>query len=320
MAYQTGDLILDDHYNGFANTNDPNNVNKIWGTGSGIFGYGQTNTVNTVDTDTTVQASQWNTLLSRMRSSGDHQGTGITTADSGQLATGDPIAAITTISADITTLGNAKTTVADANVTLSNAVTGTRTFTGTWSSAVVHEVKFTFADVDSARYFFNAGGTLRWNGSMNGFTSDPKTLDWENLFETKFNVFSFGATSSSVSGNGTMDSSNNNTGTGYYDLSGTDYNTIFKMFGGQLTYSYYNTNFILIEVKTNGGAGDNAANGNEITIKATMTDAASDDGTAADTMDGNLVSNWGYNKPNQNHLNNDACGTINTAEVSQSQS
>ena len=186
MAYQTGDLILDDHYNGFANSNDPNNVNKIWGTGSGIFGYGQTNTVSTVDTDDTVQATQWNTLLSRMRSIADHQGTGITTSDSGQIAAGDPLTAITTISADITTLGNAKTTVADANVTLSNAVTGTRTFTGTWSVAVIHEVKYTFASVDAARYFFNAGGTLRWNGSMNGFTSDPKTLDWENLFETKF--------------------------------------------------------------------------------------------------------------------------------------
>ena len=51
-------------------------------------------------------------------------------------------------------------------------------------SKIIHnEVKYTFASVDAARYFFNAGGTLRWNGSMNGFTSDPKTLDWENLFE-----------------------------------------------------------------------------------------------------------------------------------------
>ena len=31
-----------------------------------------------------LQASQWNTLLSRMQSIGDHQGTNVTTADSGQ--------------------------------------------------------------------------------------------------------------------------------------------------------------------------------------------------------------------------------------------
>ena len=48
MAYVTGDTILDDHYNGFANDNSPNNINKIWGTGNGNYGYGQTNTVSTV--------------------------------------------------------------------------------------------------------------------------------------------------------------------------------------------------------------------------------------------------------------------------------
>ena len=90
MAYQTGDEILDDHYNGFADDNT-NNVNKILGTGSADFGYGQTNTVDTVSAGNTVQASQWNTLLTRMRSIADHQASGITTADSGQLSAGDII-------------------------------------------------------------------------------------------------------------------------------------------------------------------------------------------------------------------------------------
>lgn len=317
MAYQTGDTILDDHYNGFANDNSPNNINKIWGTGSGDYGYGQSNTISTVSAGSTVTATQWNTVLDRMQSIKNHQGSSITTG-AGTLSGGDPIAAILSISTDITTLGTNRLNADSGNVTLSNGVTGTRTFTGTWTSSTIHEVSFTFASVDAARYFFNAGGKLRWDGSLNGFTSRFKTLDWENLLETRFGTFEFGATSSTISGNGSL--STNNSSTGYYDLAGTGLNTIFKMFGGQLTYSYYNTNFVQVDVKTNGTAGSNNANGNVITIVATMSDASSDTGGADDQINGNLVSNWGYKKPNQTYLNNDAVGSITTAEVSQSQS
>ena len=317
MAYQTGDTILDDHYNGFANDNSPNNINKIWGTGSGNYGYGQSNTISTVSAGTTVTAAQWNTLLDRMQSIKNHQGSSITSG-AGTLSGGDPIAAILSISTDITTLGTNRLNVAGANLTTSSSVTGTRTFTGTWTTSTIHEFSYTFASVDAARYFFNAGGKLRWNGTLSGYTSRFKTLDWENLLETRFNLFQFGATSSSISGNGSL--STNNSGTGYYDLAGTGYNTIFKMFGGQLTYSYYNTNFIQVDVKTNGTAGSNAANGNVITVKVTMSDASSDTGGADDQINGNLASIVGYSKPNTTYLNNDAVGTIVTAEVSQSQS
>ena len=317
MAYQTGDTILDDHYNGFANDNSPNNINKIWGTGNADYGYGQSTTISSVSAGSNVTATQWNTLLDRMQSIKNHQGSSISTG-AGTLSGGDPIAAILSISTDITTLGTNRLNVGGLNVTLSNAVVGTRTFTGTWTTSTIHEVSYTFASVDAARYFFNAGGTIRWDGSLNTFTSRFKTLDWENLLETRFGTFSFGATSSSISGNGTL--STNNSSTGYYDLVGTGYNTIFKMFGGQLTYSYYNTNFVQVDVKTNGTAGSNAANGNVITVKVTMSDASADDGGADDQINGNLVSNWGYNKPNTTYLNNDAIGVITTAEVSQSQS
>lgn len=319
MAYQTGDVILDDHYNGFVNDNSPNNINKIWGTGSADYGYGQSTTISSVTAGSTVAATQWNTLLDRMQSIKNHQGSSISSS-AGTLAGGDPISAILTISTDITTLGTNRLNVSGGNVTLSNAVTGTRTFTGTWSVATVHEVSFTFASVDAARYFFNAGGTLRWDGSINSYTTDDKTLDWENLLETRFGTFSFGATSSSLSGNGTI--STNNATTGYYDLVGTGYNTIFKMFGGQTSYTVYNTNYIQIDVKTDGSTGSNSGNGYIITIKATMQDDAADEvnDPTLDTIDGNLVSNWGYYKPNQTYLNNDAVGTITTAEVSQSQS
>ena len=318
MANQTVDNILDDHYIGFANTNT-NNVNKIWGVGTGDYGWGQSNTVDTVDAGDTVTAAQWNTLLTRMRSIADHQGTGINTTDSGQLATGDVIAAISTIDADMTTLGNARLTAASDNITVSSDVTGTRTFTGSWTTSTVHEFRATFAGGDEARYFFNGGGYIQFAGTLASYTDRHKTKDWENLLETRFGTFKLLAETSSESGNATP--ATNNTSTGYYDLS-TSYAVIFKMMGGQLTYDYYDDNFIQVEAKANGEHGDARGNvGEQVTVKVTLSDAAADDGASnTDQVDGNLKFAYALGKPNTTQWNNDSIGSITTAEVSQSQS
>jgi len=317
MAYQTGDLILDDHYNGFANTNSPNNINKIWGTGDGTYGYGQSNTVSTVSAGGTVQASQWNTLLSRMQSIGDHQGTNVTTADSGQLVAGDPVQAIVEISTDITSFGNNRYNVAAANLTASsdpNSVN--RTFTGSWTTNTIHEVSFTFASSDAARFFFNAGGKITHVWNLSGHTSDDKANEWVDLFNTKAATFTFSGNNDSLSGSGTQDTDKNE---GFWssDTDGT-YAVYQKQFADS---SPYTTNFCQWEVKVTGTAGDNGGKGEVITIKATAKDDAADssDDAALDQVDGNLLSSWTFSKPNTTQLNNDAVGTITAAEVSQTQ-
>jgi len=317
MAYQTGDLILDDHYNGFANTNSPNNINKIWGTGDGTYGYGQSNTVSTVSAGGTVQASQWNTLLSRMQSIGDHQGTNVTTADSGQLVAGDPVQAILEISTDITSFGNNRYNVAAANLTeTTNPNTVNRTFTGSWTTNTIHEVSFTFASSDAARFFFNAGGKITHTWNLSGHTSDDKANEWVDLFNTKAETFTFSGNNDSLSGSGTQDTDKNE---GFWssDTDGT-YAVYQKQFADS---SPYTTNFCQWEVKVTGTAGDNGGKGEVITIKATAKDDAADssDDAALDQVDGNLTSSWTFSKPNTNQLNNDAVGTITAAEVSQTQ-
>lgn len=317
MAYQTGDLILDDHYNGFANTNSPNNVNKIWGTGNGTYGYGQSNTVSTVSAGGTVQASQWNTLLSRMQSIGDHQGTNMTTADSGQLVAGDPVQAILEISTDITSFGNNRYNVAAANLTASsdpNSVN--RTFTGSWTTNTIHEVKFTFASSDAARFFFNAGGKITHVWNLSGHTSDDKADEWVDLFNTKAATFTFSGNNDSLSGSGTQDTDKNE---GFWSSDTDDSYAVYqKQFADT---SPYTTNFCQWEVKVTGTAGDNGGKGEVITIKATAKDDAADssDDAALDQVDGNLTSSWTFSKPNTTQLNNDAVGTITAAEVSQTQ-
>jgi len=317
MAYQTGDLILDDHYNGFANTNSPNNINKIWGTGDGTYGYGQSNTVSTVSAGGTVQASQWNTLLSRMQSIGDHQGTNVTTADSGQLVAGDPVQAIVEISTDITSFGNNRYNVAAANLTeTTNPNTVNRTFTGSWTTNTIHEVSFTFASSDAARFFFNAGGKITHTWNLSGHTSDDKANEWVDLFNTKAETFTFSGNNDSLSGSGTQDTDKNE---GFWssDTDGT-YAVYQKQFADS---SPYTTNFCQWEVKVTGTAGDNGGKGEVITIKATAKDDAADssDDAALDQVDGNLTSSWTFSKPNTTQLNNDAVGTITAAEVSQTQ-
>ncbi len=317
MAYQTGDLILDDHYNGFANTNSPNNINKIWGTGDGTYGYGQSNTVSTVSAGGTVQASQWNTLLSRMQSIGDHQGTNVTTADSGQLVAGDPVQAIVEISTDITSFGNNRYNVAAANLTeTTNPNTVNRTFTGSWTTNTIHEVSFTFASSDAARFFFNAGGKITHTWNLSGHTSDDKANEWVDLFNTKAETFTFSGNNDSLSGSGTQDTDKNE---GFWS-SDTDgsYAVYQKQFADT---SPYTTNFCQWEVKVTGTAGDNGGKGEVITIKATAKDDAADssDDAALDQVDGNLLSSWTFSKPNTTQLNNDAVGTITAAEVSQTQ-
>lgn len=334
MAYQTGDLILDDHYNGFANTGDPNNINKIWGTGNGTYGMGQSNVISVVDTSTTVQAAQWNTLLGRMRNLSDHQGTGITTADSGTLVAGDPVAAILAITNDITALGNGRYTAAAANVTDANSA-GNRTFSGAWRTSTVHEQTITFASSDAARYFFNAGGSITHTWNLSGGTAGGKQTEWIDLFNTKAATFTLTGNTDALSGSGTPGTAVNE---GYWntDLSnGGGYVVLQKQFADS---SPYTANFCQWEVKISGTAGSNGGKGEVLHIKSTASDAAadsSDEGaggtgeaesdpeddaqTLLDSVDGTLTSVFVIKKPNTTHLNNDAIGTVTGAEAAQSQ-
>ena len=63
MAYTSGDTIEAAHYNAFVAS-----VNALWGSGSSNRGLGQTTTISTVSATDTIAATQWSTLLDRIRS------------------------------------------------------------------------------------------------------------------------------------------------------------------------------------------------------------------------------------------------------------
>ena len=63
MGYVAGETILDDEYNAFvSNSSSPFGYNHIAGTGSAQYGLGQTE-IAVTSAGATVQASQWNALM-----------------------------------------------------------------------------------------------------------------------------------------------------------------------------------------------------------------------------------------------------------------
>ena len=159
MAYSSGGLIEATDYNNFLNGS--NQLNKVWSTGNGNAGYGQS-ALSTVSAGGTVTATQWATLINTLNSTLTHQsgsGSGISAPTAGST-----IAYLSALSTSIGTAysnrlnkasnGSTSTgSVYSPNVTSTNTVsTQTISFTRTVS----------FSSGDAARYFFNCGGYINF--------------------------------------------------------------------------------------------------------------------------------------------------------------
>ena len=285
MAYSTGDAILDNHYNDFATS-----VNAVWGTGSGDSGYGNSTVVTAVDTSTTVQASQWNTIFARVTSMASHQGTSITSVS--DKSSGDVIRALAAVSTNIASITTNRLNVharqsADAtNRDNTTTFTGTLTFTHKWA----------WSDVASARYFFNLGGRLNISGTQTGHGSDTKGNEWANLLTAAGTYQVVGQTSGKAGGTGTT--SVNNENAGYYDLTAT-YATVFKQFEDS---SPYTASFVQWQLKTS----DSAAS---VETSCTWVDAAADNTgfnkaiyNVQDQVEGTHRMIFSFEKHNTTHI------------------
>ena len=325
MAYSAGDVILDDEYNTFATGNAAGtgdtsaaSINTIWGVGTGDAGYGQTNTVAAVAAGNSITATQWTTLLARLNSIRQHQGTSINIS-SFSVSAGDAIAAIANLSTDITTLYNARTTADSSNITES---TTAHAYTSSWNGTVTATSTVTFAGGDEARYFFNAGGYIKLNPSLSDSTG--RNAQWAHLLDEvgdlKLLATTFTRTfSNNTSGYGPGGDNSPTTHlstTGYYDLSNSTDTSMFKYtIDDAFGYGNYRANFY--EVKMNPGAdhGDGRGNNGEvITIKQIFAD---DHTNAQDTsVTGDIAAPIIVGKPNQTQLNNDAVGTVSVSNTS----
>lgn len=309
MTYSSGSLILDDDYNIFATGNAAGtgddtvaNINTVWGSGTGDKGYGQTSTVSAVSAGATITATQWATLLTRMTSIANHQGTTITGISN--PSTGDTISAYAALSSNITAIFNARNNAAanGADITTN----GTTTTTSTWDVRAVTTKTVTFASADALRYFFNAGGMIRMSFSLTG-GSDAKSVEWADLLSKSGTIVVTGAAASKtiaavaytgttkIGGSGTPNILA--TGTGVYNYTGTPV-AIFKQFADSAPYT---ANFINIT---------GAVSGAVLTFVVTLEDAAADtiapDGTgsgdALDVVDGTLTMTTVIRPPSTTYI------------------
>ena len=73
MAYASGDTITADQFNEFvSSTSDPFGYNHFAGTGSGVYGLGQTEIQTVTGGATTITAAQFNALFTGMINIGNH--------------------------------------------------------------------------------------------------------------------------------------------------------------------------------------------------------------------------------------------------------
>ena len=289
MAYSQGQTIAAADYNGLVSSG-ASNIGNVWGAGRQTFGWGQnTSLINTVSSATTITAAQWAGLVYNLNKAIGHiWGSGNQLAGGGNIGitAGATIAAfanVDTMTSNIATnrlLFNASgTTVTGTNFTASQSYADSTTGKQTTITRVV-----TFASGgDAARYFFNAGGILRFfvSGVSNNGTS--RSTDYVTLFGTNLR----GANVRAITNGGRVGTSgtenSTNTAAGYYALTSTD-TTFANISSSSATYTY-NTSFVRLNVKSNGTQGSFGDQGSTITFTLVAQQPAQTNSNFNDAVD-----------------------------------
>lgn len=206
----SGDKITAPSYNAIRNT-----FISHFTTGSGSIGYGQTATSAAVAQGQKVRQVDWANLATDLTKMANHQGTAITLPTinvNGKISAGAA-----------NTLQTAANTVVAPGVYY-NLPAGQYSDellvpidqsqrTANWNATVRHFFTVSFGDANQARYFFNAGGTIRITPSFSKYVADSINNDWENLINTLGTVvFNYTGTSATGAAPGTGSS------IGFYDL------------------------------------------------------------------------------------------------------
>jgi hypothetical protein len=278
MAYISGDLILDDHYNTFAtggadgtaNIAVPN-INSIWGVGNGNIGYGQSTTLSNVTVGTSVTSTQWSTMISRLNSILTHQlgsGSGITAP-----VTGDTITILNNLS---TRLASARANVA-LFTTQGTTVTGSNDATNPSAGATsafsyFRDCNVTFASANAARYFFNGGGQINFVCSAVDNAGTTRSATLRDMINQVGGLTAFRQnTNGGRSGAGGTIITNDTT-KGYRQLI---LNTPITLVDNNVA-GIYSAHNVVLQVFTDSSDTTNGANGTKVIFRLVMTAPADD--------------------------------------------
>jgi|LauGreDrversion4_1035100.scaffolds.fasta_scaffold11746_4 hypothetical protein len=158
---------------------------NVMATGSGNFGYGQTTFSSLVAAGNSVTKTQWDALRYDIYNALLHQ-------------TGSA-AALTTVSVgDVVRYGASQpnfqyNTFADTATTnrfdlgtgqfVTEAI-DSKTYSSSWINSLTATATVTFSTAEQARFFFNAGGKIRFASSRTGGASVAQNTSWSNLLSS----------------------------------------------------------------------------------------------------------------------------------------
>ena len=271
MAYTAGDTILDDEYNAFVNnSSSPFGYNHFAGTGSTVYGLGQSS-ISTVSAGGTVNAAQWNALMTGIDNIANHTNDTMTSRSS--VSAGDAIAIKAAVAADLATLAaSVAGGSTGATALTTSSAKQTSNSSSTWSGSHTVEHSVTFTNANTMRWFFNAGGKInvaktRTGNGATGGGATTKDSNWTNLYAA-LGTIAIGSQASTRSGSGET-LTTNGLANGFHDL-GTSYTHIIRLTEAT---SPYTSNYIDVHAKLDAAVGSAAT----ITVKTTANDGAADD-------------------------------------------
>jgi len=222
MTYSVNGLIEASDYNlfngGSSGVSVSGQLNSVWGIGNGDNGYGQTTGAN-VSIGNNVTASQWATLINNLNNARKHQNGAYTNLTA--PVTGNRVDFISTLSSRLTdaytnrlSWNNRGTTITGSNdVNTFGEVIDTNEFNTSRTATI------TFGSSDQTRYFFNAGGQLRFFCVATDSAGTDRSNVLKNVigltgFPTGLKEFAFNANDSN--GDGPVQYTSRDLTKGYY--------------------------------------------------------------------------------------------------------
>lgn len=288
MTYAQGGLIEATDYNNLIGSNTSitgTQLNSMWAWGANSRGYGQT-PISTVSVSSIVTATQWASLVNTLNSANTHvngSNSGLTANTAGQIIgfSGALESKITGVNSDRMSFASNSAVITNVgSLTAYTAWTSTST-----SSTLIRSfgANVQFESPDKARFFFNAGGRLKFNITATADTV-ARSSAARQLIEQMGGVALFGANiNGNILGNSTSSTWSGGTGTalGYYGLTVANTNVAIKT----STTASYTTDKAWISVRTNGTQGAFNDNGTIVSFWCTVASAA---GTGAVSVNDSL--------------------------------
>ena len=194
-------------------------LNLVLGLGS--TGYGQNLSSSTVLSGETFTLAMWNNLRTDMLKARQHQ-TGLSESSNLTVVTTSTDisqALITQYDSFITLIQTNQRVIANNQATVESLASAVRSTA--WNNVLTHTVTVTFPSTLAARYFFNAGGQIRFSASRTGAAATSKDTDWTNILSSMGTLYmNYNTTGFLAGGSGTGSAK------GFYNLT-TTYQTLY---------------------------------------------------------------------------------------------